>query len=35
MGDALLTRAAIERGLDRVRDLYGAMPVPQHPATEP
>jgi len=35
MGDALLTRAAIERGLQRVRALYEAMPVPQHPATQP
>ena len=35
MGDALLTRAAIDRGLQRVRDLYDAMPVPQHPATQP
>jgi imidazolonepropionase-like amidohydrolase len=33
MGDALLTRAAIERGLDRVRALYDAMPVPKHPET--
>jgi hypothetical protein len=33
MGDALLMRDGIDRGLDRVRALYDAMPVPKHPET--
>ncbi len=35
MGDALLTRGAIERGLARVRALYDAMPVPRRETPAP
>lgn len=35
MGDALVTRDAIARGVARARALYDAMPIPRHEAGQP